>query len=47
MDKKGQILNSKILVFIFGGAILGFMVSNNFIGAIIGGVVGGAISFST
>ncbi len=48
MNKKGQInsiFNSRTLVFIFGGAILGFMISKDISGTIIGAIIGGLISF--
>ena len=44
MDRKAQsismIFNSKILVFAFGGAILGYMFTQSGRGAIIGGIIG-------
>ena len=48
MNKKGQIssiFNSPFLVFVFGGAILGFMISEKLEGAIVGAIVGAIISF--
>jgi hypothetical protein len=47
MNKKGS-LNSLLIsekaVFIFGGLILGFMISETLGGAIIGGIIGFIIS---
>lgn len=40
-----QFLSSKIMVFAFGGAILGFMLFNTIESAMIGAVFGVIISF--
>jgi len=44
MNKKSQFLNSKTLVFTFGGAILGFMLFNTKESALIGGIIGFILS---
>jgi len=45
MDNKGQFLNSKTLVYTFGGAILGFLLFETPESALIGGLIGFGISF--
>ena len=48
MGKKGQfhfVFSSRTLVFIFGCAILGFLITDKMLGAIIGGLIGLIISF--
>ncbi len=40
-----QFLNSKMMVFTFGGAIFGFILTKNPEGALIGGLIGLIISF--
>lgn len=48
MDKKAQlsqIFDSRRIVFIFGGAVLGYMISTTIQGTIIGAIIGGIIGF--
>jgi len=44
MNNQGQVINSKTFVYIFGGAILGYLFFKNLEAIIIGGILGFVLS---